>query len=89
MPLSEQGSCQSLTARHRRVLIGETTNQDDETMVTEETVLKVLDKPRKAYAILQATHPGGSTDALQVLLMEMREEGKVRFDIKKGTWRKV
>ncbi len=60
-----------------------------ESMVIEEALLKVLDKPRKVYAILQATDPGGSTDALQVLLMKMREEGKVRFDINKGTWRRV
>ena len=53
-------------------------------MVTEDAVLKALDKPRKAYSILQATDPGGSSDALQVLLMRMRDEGKVKFDINKG-----
>lgn len=57
-------------------------------MVTEDAVLKALDKPRKLYAILQATDPGESSDALQALLMKLRDEGKVKFDINKGTWRK-
>ena len=58
-------------------------------MVTEDAVLAALDKPRKLYAILQATDPGGSTESLQVVLMKMRSEGKLAFDIKKGTWRKA
>lgn len=58
-------------------------------MVTEDAVLAALDKPRKLYAVLQATDPGGSTESLQILLMKMRSEGKLAFDIKKGTWRKV
>lgn len=63
--------------------------KEDETMVTENAVLKALDKPRKAYSILQATDPGGSADALQILLMKMRDEGKVKFDINKGNWRRA
>lgn len=58
-------------------------------MVTEDAVLATLDKPRKLYAILQATDPGGSTESLQIFLMRLRDEGKLAFDIKKGTWRKV
>ena len=58
-------------------------------MVTEDAVLKALEKPRKLYSILQVTDPSGSTDALQVLLMKMRDEGKVKFDINKGNWRKA
>lgn len=58
-------------------------------MVTEDAVLKALDKPRKLYAILQVTDPGGSTDALQALLMKMRDAGKVKFDINKGSWRRA
>lgn len=58
-------------------------------MVTEDAVLAALDKPRKLYAVLHATDPGGSTESLQILLMKMRSEGKLAFDIKKGTWRKV
>lgn len=58
-------------------------------MVTEELVLKALDKPRTTYAVLQRVSPEGSIDTLQILLMKMRDEGKVKFDIKKGSWRKV
>ncbi len=58
-------------------------------MVTEDAVLTALDKPRKLYAILQACDPGGSTESLQAVLMKMRSDGKLAFDIKKGTWRKL
>ena len=56
-------------------------------MVTEEAVLKALDKPRTIFSILQAVNPSGSQEALQILLMKMRDEGKLKFDIKKGNWR--
>ena len=52
-------------------------------------MLNALDKPRKVFSILQATDPGGSSEALQILLMKMRDEGKVKIDIKKGNWRKA
>ena len=58
-------------------------------MVTDDVVLKALDKPRTLYSILQVVSPGGSTDTLQILLMKMRDDGRVKFDIKKGSWRKV
>ena len=58
-------------------------------MVSEDAVLKALDKPRKIYSILQVVEPGGSSEALQILLMKMRDQGKVAFDIKKGSWRRV
>ncbi len=58
-------------------------------MVTEDAVLKALDKPRKLFSIRQVTDPSGSDEALQILLMKMRDAGKVGFDIKKGTWRKI
>ena len=61
----------------------------NDTMVTEDAVLKALDKPQKTYSILVAVDPGGSTDSLQALLMKMRDEGKVKFDINKGNWRKA
>lgn len=63
--------------------------RDGDTMMTEDAVLKALDKPRKTYSILQVTDPGGSIDALQVLLMRMRDAGKVKFDINKGNWRRA
>ncbi len=58
-------------------------------MVTEDNVLNALDKPRKLFSLQQLTDPSGSSDALQTLLMKMRDAGKVAFDIKKGAWRKL
>jgi hypothetical protein len=60
------------------------------TMIREEDVLAALDKPRAVYGLLQRLDPGNkSTDALQDLLMRMRTEGKVKFDIKTGKWSKA
>ena len=58
-------------------------------MVSEEAVLKTLDKPKKVYVILRAIDPGGSEEALQILLMRMRDQGKLKFDINKGNWSRV
>ena len=59
-------------------------------MTKEEEVLAVLDKPRAVYGILQRVDPSSkNTDALQDLLMRMRTEGKVKFDIKTGRWSKA
>lgn len=59
-------------------------------MVREEDVLATLDKPRAVYAIQQLVDPGSkSTEALQDLLIRMRADGKVRFDIKQGKWSKA
>jgi hypothetical protein len=56
-------------------------------MVTEDDVLKALDKPRAVYALQKLLDPSSkSTDALQDLLMRMRTAGKVKFDINKGNW---
>jgi hypothetical protein len=58
-------------------------------MVTEENVLAALDKPRALYSLQQRLDPGNkSTDALQELLLRMRAEGKVKFDIRAGRWSK-
>ena len=58
-------------------------------MTKEEEVLAVLDKPRAIYSLQQRLDPSNkSTDALQELLMRMRTEGKVKFDIKTGKWSK-
>jgi len=64
-------------------------NGASETMVTEDGVLNALNKPRKLFSIQQLTDPSGSSDALQILLMKMRDAGKVAFDIKKEAWRKL
>ena len=59
-------------------------------MVREEDVLAQLDKPRALYGLQQRLDPSNkSTDALQELLMRMRTEGKVKFDIKTGKWSKA
>lgn len=56
-------------------------------MTREEDVLAALDKPRALYAVQQRVDPANkSTDALHALLMRMRSEGKVSFDIKTGKW---
>ena len=59
-------------------------------MTKEEDVLNALDKPRALYSLQQRLDPSNkSTDALQELLMRMRSEGKVKFDIKSGRWSKA
>ncbi len=59
-------------------------------MTREEDVLEALDKPRALYSIQMLVDPSNkSTDALQELLMRMRSEGKVKFDINNGRWRKA
>jgi hypothetical protein len=54
--------------------------------MTKERLLAALDKPRNASSVLMVVNPGGSADAVQRMLMELREEGLVKFDIKKGLW---
>ena len=59
-------------------------------MTREEDVIAALDKPRALYGLQQRVDPSNkSTDALQELLMRMRAEGKVRFDIHTGKWSKT
>ena len=59
-------------------------------MTKEEEVLAALDKPRPLYAIQMRVDPSNkSTEALQDLLISMRAEKKVKFDIKTGRWSKA
>lgn len=59
-------------------------------MIREEEVLAALDKPRALYGLQQRVAPGTkSTEALQELLLRMRSEGKVKFDINNGKWSKA
>jgi hypothetical protein len=59
-------------------------------MIKEEDVLAALDKPRAVYSLKQLLDPSSkSTDAIQELLMRMRAEGKVKFDINNGRWSKA
>jgi hypothetical protein len=56
-------------------------------MTKEDDVLAALDQPRALYAVQQRVDPSNkSTDALQDLLLRMRAEGKVTFNIKTGKW---
>jgi len=58
-------------------------------VIREEDVLNALDKPRAVYPLQQRLDPSNkNTDGLQELLMRMRSEGKVKFDIKTGKWSK-
>jgi len=57
--------------------------------MTKEKILAALDKPRSTLALRAILNPGGSVDAVQILLMEMRDQGLVTFDIKKGHWHRA
>jgi len=54
--------------------------------MTKEKILAALDEPRKIYPLLKSVSPGGSEEELQLLLMQMRDEGLIKFDIYKGLW---
>ncbi len=55
--------------------------------MTEEKVLGVLaEKPLKLHALLKRVSSSGSNEELQLLLMRMREMGKVKFNIRSGAW---
>jgi hypothetical protein len=53
--------------------------------MTKERVLAALDKPRSLSMLVSIIGPGGM-GAVQTLLMQMRDEGLVKFDIRKGLW---
>lgn len=54
--------------------------------MTKEKLLAALDKPRTTRSVLTVVNPGGSEEEVQLMLMEMRDEGLVKFDINKGVW---
>jgi hypothetical protein len=59
-------------------------------MTKEDDVLAALDKPRAIFALKQLLDPSNkSTDALQELLIRMRADGKLKFDIQTGKWCKA
>ena len=59
-------------------------------MIKEEDVLAALDKPRAVYSLKTRLDPASkSTEPLQEMLLRMRAEGKVKFDIHTGKWRKA
>ena len=53
--------------------------------MTKKKLLAALDKPRSIDMLMTMVGPGGVV-AIQTLLMQMRDEGLVRFDINKGLW---
>ncbi len=56
-------------------------------MMTEAEIMAALDEPRKLYAILQRVAPGQKdTEELQLLLMQLRDQKKVKFNINTGRW---
>lgn len=56
-------------------------------MIAETDVIRALDKPRKLYSIQQVINPGQkTTDELHALLLRMRDEKKVAFNIVSGRW---
>jgi hypothetical protein len=54
--------------------------------MTKERLLAALDRPRSTNGVLTIVNPGGKVDTVQILLMEMREAGLVKFDINRGLW---
>jgi len=59
-------------------------------MITEAAIIAALDKPRTLYAIQQRVVPGQKdTEELQLFLMRLRDEKKVKFDINTGRWNKA
>ena len=51
-----------------------------------EKILSALrEKPLKVYEIMKRTNVANQ-EACQSLLLKMREEGSVKFDIHKGQW---
>ena len=56
-------------------------------MITEAAIVAALDKPRSLNAIQQRVLPDQKgTEELQIVLMRLRDEKKVTFDINTGRW---
>ena len=56
-------------------------------MMTETQIIAALDKPRSLYSIQQLVAPSQKdTDELQTVLMRLRDQKKVKFDIHTGRW---
>ena len=52
-----------------------------------ENILKALsEKPLKVYEVMKRANVVNE-EACQTLLLKMRDEGLVKFDIHKGRWR--
>jgi hypothetical protein len=54
-----------------------------------EKVLRALaEKPMTLFSVMQRSNIR-STEECQQLLLKLRDEGAVKFDIKSGKWRKT
>jgi hypothetical protein len=54
-------------------------------MIAEAEIIAALDEPRKLYAIQQWVAPDQkNTKELQTVLMRLRDQKKVKFDINSG-----
>ncbi len=54
--------------------------------MTKEKLLAALDKPRSTNSLVTVLNPGGAAEPVQTMLMQMRDEGLVKFNIKNGLW---
>ena len=55
--------------------------------MTDAEIIAALDKPRSLYSVQQLVAPGQKdTDELQIVLMRLRDQKKVKFDIHTGRW---
>ena len=54
--------------------------------MTRDHILAALEKPRTTYSLLMVVNPSGSLEEAQTVLLKMRDEGLVKFDINKGRW---
>jgi hypothetical protein len=60
------------------------TNQEH--FLTKEHILAALDKPRSTYAVSIIASPGGKVEEIHAVLLQMRDEGLVKFNINNGKW---
>ena len=59
-------------------------------MMKEAEIIAALDKPRTLYSVQQRVAPGQKdTEELQIALMRLRDQKKVKFDINTGRWSKA
>ena len=59
-------------------------------MMTEAEIIAALDKPRTLHSIQQRVAPDQKrTEELQIVLMRLRDQKKVKFDINSGRWSRV
>jgi hypothetical protein len=56
-------------------------------MITEAAIIAALNEPGPFHAIKQRVVPGQrDTAELQMVLLRLRDEKKVKFDINTGRW---